>query len=189
MAGYMHKQAKILNFVCSFPSWHGLQSCLSWQCLSLMGRGSLQSSAAGMSGQHHTDWPTDSRSWLQHLGFIHIWYWPFWLLYNHCLHSFTKAPGEADAELARLNKASLIDAVLTDDGDCFVFGAERVIHKWVTFSYFIYNIHVHDIAQSQHEGRWWQCHNLQCSLNCKQPRYRTDRRRYGSYCPSCRGRL
>ena len=38
-----------------------------------------------------------------------------------------QAPGEAEAELAQLNKLGIIDAVLTDDGDALVFGAETVI--------------------------------------------------------------
>lgn len=40
-----------------------------------------------------------------------------------------KAPGEAEAELAMLNQASCIDAVITDDGDALVFGALQVIRK------------------------------------------------------------
>ncbi|KAF8222062.1 PIN domain-like protein [Tricholoma matsutake] len=44
-------------------------------------------------------------------------------------HSHT-APGEAKAELAYLNHTKLIDAVLTDDGDTFIFGASRVIQNF-----------------------------------------------------------
>ncbi|KAJ6483023.1 PIN domain-like protein [Mycena vulgaris] len=40
---------------------------------------------------------------------------------------FYDAPGEADAELAQLNKLGFIDAVITEDGDVLVFGATRVI--------------------------------------------------------------
>jgi Holliday junction resolvase YEN1 len=40
-----------------------------------------------------------------------------------------QAPGEAEAELAHLNRVGLIDAVLTDDGDAFVFGATHIINK------------------------------------------------------------
>ncbi|TFY79691.1 hypothetical protein EWM64_g4321 [Hericium alpestre] len=37
------------------------------------------------------------------------------------------APGEAEAELAHLNKSGVIDAVLTDDVDALVFGALTII--------------------------------------------------------------
>ncbi len=40
-----------------------------------------------------------------------------------------KAPGEAEAELAHLNNIGLIDAVLSDDVDNFLFGAKMVIRK------------------------------------------------------------
>jgi len=39
------------------------------------------------------------------------------------------APGEAEAELAYLNRAGYIDAVLSDDVDCFLFGACTVIRN------------------------------------------------------------
>jgi len=39
------------------------------------------------------------------------------------------APGEAEAELAFLNRAGVIDAVLSDDVDCFLFGARTVIRN------------------------------------------------------------
>ncbi|KAK7013859.1 PIN domain-like protein [Favolaschia claudopus] len=41
----------------------------------------------------------------------------------------TKAPGEAEAELAQMNKLGFIDAVITEDSDAFVFGAVSVIRK------------------------------------------------------------
>ncbi|KAM6489713.1 PIN domain-like protein [Amanita muscaria] len=40
-----------------------------------------------------------------------------------------QAPGEAEAELAQLNAAGIIDAVLTDDSDAFLFGATHVIRS------------------------------------------------------------
>jgi holliday junction resolvase YEN1 len=40
-----------------------------------------------------------------------------------------QAPGEAEAELANLNRSRLIDAVLTNDSDVFLFGAVNVIFK------------------------------------------------------------
>ncbi|OBZ73129.1 Flap endonuclease GEN 1 [Grifola frondosa] len=39
------------------------------------------------------------------------------------------APGEAEAELALMNQLGLIDAIMTDDGDAFAFGAETVIRN------------------------------------------------------------
>ncbi|KAJ7812414.1 PIN domain-like protein [Mycena leptocephala] len=43
-------------------------------------------------------------------------------------HHYT-APGEADAELAYLDRLGHIDAILTDDGDVALFGARRIIRK------------------------------------------------------------
>ena len=46
------------------------------------------------------------------------------------------APGEAEAELAYLNRIGIIDAVLSDDVDNFLFGAIMVIRKCVlSFSF------------------------------------------------------
>ncbi|KAK7050268.1 PIN domain-like protein [Favolaschia claudopus] len=42
---------------------------------------------------------------------------------------FHKAPGEAEAELAHLNRIGEVDAVLTDDGDAALFGATRIIRN------------------------------------------------------------
>lgn len=39
------------------------------------------------------------------------------------------APGEAEAELACLNKEGTIDAVMTDDVDALVFGAQVIVRK------------------------------------------------------------
>ena len=40
-----------------------------------------------------------------------------------------QAPGEAEAELASMNSLGIIDAVITDDSDIFLFGAVTVIRK------------------------------------------------------------
>lgn len=42
------------------------------------------------------------------------------------------APGEAEAELAYLNRIGVIDAVLSDDVDTILFGATMVIRKYVS---------------------------------------------------------
>jgi hypothetical protein len=47
----------------------------------------------------------------------------------HFADCLPKAPGEAEAELAHLNNIGLIDAVLSDDVDNFLFGAKMVIRK------------------------------------------------------------
>lgn len=41
----------------------------------------------------------------------------------------SQAPGEAEAELALMNNLDVVDAVLTDDSDVFVFGAQTVVRK------------------------------------------------------------
>jgi 5'-3' exonuclease len=46
-----------------------------------------------------------------------------------------QAPGEAEAELASMNTHHIIDAVLTDDSDVFVFGAQTVLRKYVYVSH------------------------------------------------------
>lgn len=40
-----------------------------------------------------------------------------------------QAPAEAEAELALMSSLNLIDAIVTDDGDAFLFGAKTVIRK------------------------------------------------------------
>ena len=42
-----------------------------------------------------------------------------------------QAPGEAEAELAHLNSTGVIDAVMSDDVDNFLFGAKMVVRKCV----------------------------------------------------------
>ncbi|KAK7433685.1 hypothetical protein VKT23_020632 [Stygiomarasmius scandens] len=44
-------------------------------------------------------------------------------------HYSITAPGEAEAELSHLNKLGCIDAVLTDDSDALVFGAQKIIRN------------------------------------------------------------
>ncbi|KAI0077668.1 hypothetical protein K474DRAFT_1690761 [Panus rudis PR-1116 ss-1] len=43
--------------------------------------------------------------------------------------SWRTAPGEAEAELAYLNRIGVIDAVLTDDVDTFLFGATMIVRN------------------------------------------------------------
>lgn len=47
------------------------------------------------------------------------------------IYFHAKAPAEAEAELAQMNTSGLIDAVVTDDSDVFLFGGETVIRKYV----------------------------------------------------------
>lgn len=53
-----------------------------------------------------------------------------------------KAPGEAEAELAYLNSMGIIDAVLSDDVDNFVFGAKMVIRKCVLANLSVQTTHL-----------------------------------------------
>lgn len=43
-----------------------------------------------------------------------------------------QAPGEAEAELAYLNRIKVIDMVLSDDVDTFLFGGVHIIRKCVS---------------------------------------------------------
>jgi Holliday junction resolvase YEN1 len=45
-----------------------------------------------------------------------------------------QAPGEAEAELAKLNAEGEIDAVITDNSDVWAFGAHHVIRRYTTVS-------------------------------------------------------
>ena len=47
------------------------------------------------------------------------------------LTPYSQAPGEAEAELAHLNSIGIIDAILSDDVDSFLFGAKVVIRRCV----------------------------------------------------------
>lgn len=47
------------------------------------------------------------------------------------LFLFYQARGEAEAELAFLNKVGVIDAIMTDDVDALLFGAKMIIRKYV----------------------------------------------------------
>ena len=38
-----------------------------------------------------------------------------------------QAPGEAEAELAWMNKTDIVDVVLTDDSDAIIFGAQTIL--------------------------------------------------------------
>ena len=53
----------------------------------------------------------------------------FFCISSWIVRGTSKAPGEAEAELAYLNQIGVIDAVWTDDVDTLVFGATLVIRK------------------------------------------------------------
>lgn len=56
------------------------------------------------------------------------------MMFGLYLHIFFQAPGEAEAELAYLNRIGVIDGILSDDVDNFLFGATVVIRKFVALS-------------------------------------------------------
>ena len=51
-----------------------------------------------------------------------------------CIYTLFQAPGEAEAELAYLNRIGVIDGILSDDVDNFLFGATVVIRKFVALT-------------------------------------------------------
>lgn len=55
---------------------------------------------------------------------------PFTQLIEAFGYQWHRAPGEAEAELAHLNRFGLVDAVLTDDSDALLFGAQVLIRNW-----------------------------------------------------------
>lgn len=50
-------------------------------------------------------------------------------LFDHLQIPYHRAPGEAEAECARLQQLGIVDAVWADDGDAFMFGATRVLKQ------------------------------------------------------------
>ena len=54
--------------------------------------------------------------------------------YTECI---LQAPGEAEAELAYLNRHGFIDAIVTNDSDALVFGAKCVLKRCVNYSKFL----------------------------------------------------
>lgn len=52
-------------------------------------------------------------------------------LFDHLKIPYHQAPGEAEAECAALQRAGIVDAVWSDDGDAFMFGCTTLIkaHK------------------------------------------------------------
>ncbi|KAI3615313.1 hypothetical protein WG66_003510 [Moniliophthora roreri] len=65
---------------------------------------------------------------------------PYWLLDSFCClteifkHKIHQAPGDAEAELAVLNQCGLIDAVLMEDSDAFVYSALTVIQSYALWN-------------------------------------------------------
>ncbi|EST05156.1 XPG N-terminal [Kalmanozyma brasiliensis GHG001] len=55
---------------------------------------------------------------------------PFTQLIEAFGYQWRRAPGEAEAELAYLNQAGFVDAVLTDDSDALLFGTQVLIRNW-----------------------------------------------------------
>ncbi|KAH8920499.1 hypothetical protein BT69DRAFT_402864 [Atractiella rhizophila] len=59
---------------------------------------------------------------------------PFERWIEQCAEAFgfetRKAPGEAEAELAEMNRRGEIDVVFTSDGDTLLFGAASVVKDW-----------------------------------------------------------
>ena len=70
------------------------------------------------------------KSLSMHSASTHTWYVIFKVVgigRKQVTDALSKAPGEAEAELARLCNVHAIDAVVTEDSDIFVFGATHVI--------------------------------------------------------------
>ncbi|TKY89286.1 hypothetical protein EX895_001817 [Sporisorium graminicola] len=55
---------------------------------------------------------------------------PFTQLIEAFGYQWQRAPGEAEAELAYLNLAGFVDAVLTDDSDALLFGTQVLVRNW-----------------------------------------------------------
>jgi len=53
------------------------------------------------------------------------------------------APGEAEAELAAMNQAGRIDAVVTNDVDTFLFGGLTIIRTYIYSSSYAVAVSTH----------------------------------------------
>ncbi|TFL04721.1 PIN domain-like protein [Pterulicium gracile] len=60
--------------------------------------------------------------------------------------SYVVAPYEADAQLAYLERASIIDGIITEDSDLLVFGCKRVFYKLDTVTSSLVSISRSDFA-------------------------------------------
>ena len=80
------------------------------------------------------------------------------LLDTYCSAHFLafQAPGEAEAELAYLNRIGVIDAIITDDVDTFLFGATMLIRKFVA-----------NHASSQREFEHFDLVQVKCYLGIR----------------------
>jgi Holliday junction resolvase YEN1 len=82
------------------------------------------------SGEKH--WLVDSmKKIIEAFGFEWRMVCSMFLLTRRRPAEYSKAPGEAEAELAYLNGIGIIDAVLSDDVDTFLFGAKMLIRKCI----------------------------------------------------------
>lgn len=76
-------------------------------------------------------WTGPSQELINHFGF-HVHQVCFFVSMKFCLflnQLLSQAPGEAEAELAKLNLLGLIDGVITSDSDIFIFGASCVLRR------------------------------------------------------------
>lgn len=69
-----------------------------------------------------------------------------------CIYTLSQAPGEAEAELAYLNRIGVIDGILSDDVDNFLFGATVVIRKFVPLSITCNTPLIHPPVQVTHSA-------------------------------------
>lgn len=92
-----------------------------------MGRTARRPNGASESSEHPTGSYNLSRRWPNYLG-LQITQYAFVLPTPYRpLTSLQLAPGEADAELARLNRSGYVRTVMSNDIDCLIFGALQVI--------------------------------------------------------------
>ena len=57
------------------------------------------------------------------------------------------APGEAEAQCAWLEQQGLVDAVVTDDNDAFLFGARRVYRRLFQDKQMVEEYDAHDLGR------------------------------------------
>ena len=72
-----------------------------------------------------------------------------------------QAPGEAEAELAALSAAGLINAVVTNDVDTFLFGGLMVMRTYVIHSINSLPCAYPESCQVEHQKRQWLGHKIQ----------------------------
>ena len=71
---------------------------------------------------------------------------------------FIVAPYEADAQLAYLNRAGIVDFIITEDSDLLAFGAKKILYKLDFNNFCGEEICLDEIKHDKESGYNWFSH-------------------------------